>query len=183
MIHLTFVTKTDPNYLFFLSKRIKQKEKTNPTSLQIFSRICETAIQQILASSDEIIIKETLPNNENARPKHTFKEVDYHLPDKKIVGEIKVSFDTHQALKSAKRQHKAIAENLSSLGYSFQYLIIDAKDTKIKEILIDTQPTIRLSGGSLFDYCLNSGLIEDVGLYERVIGDFKRVSKLPFINS
>jgi hypothetical protein len=172
---MIFVSKNDPDYQKFLSlkliKRKNQKDKTTPTSLQIFSRICEKAIQQILASSDEIIIKETLTNTENARPKYTFKEVDYHLSERKIVGEIKVSFDTHQALKSAKRQHKAVAENLSSLGYSLQYLIIDAKDTKIKEILIGTQPTVRLSGGSLFDYCLNSGLIEDVGLYERVIGE------------
>jgi hypothetical protein len=166
---MTFVTKNDTDYQFFISKRIKQKDKTKPSALQIFSRICEKAMQQMLYSSDEIIIKETLKNVENQKQKFVFKEVDYHLPEKKIVGEIKVSFDFHNALKSAKKQHKNNFEKLLNLGYSLQYIIIDMKNSKINEICIDEKPTIRISGRSLFDYCLNTGLIEDKDFYQQMV--------------
>jgi hypothetical protein len=58
---------------------------------------------------------------------------------------------------------------LSELNYGLQYLIIDVKNAKIKEINIDERPIIRLSGVALFQYCLQNGLIDDVGFYDKMI--------------
>jgi hypothetical protein len=152
---MIFVSKSDPDYQLFLTnlleKRQQLKGESKPTDLQIFSRQCEKAIQQMVSSSENIILKELLFSNEKEQ-RYSFQEFDYHLPDKKIVGEIKCSFDFNRALQSAKKQHKKNIPRLAELGYNLQYIIIDAKNTKVTDIVIDDRAIIRVSGGAVREY-------------------------------
>jgi hypothetical protein len=111
---------------------------------------------------------------------YQFNEFDYHLTDKRILGEVKVTYKKSGSLKRAKKQHQKIKNLLDSNGYFVQYILIDASSREDTGLFIpENVNEVLISGYSVFLYCLENGLINDCDFYHKMqTNDFANIQKI-----
>ena len=171
---MEFVTRQDADFQAFLDaqrqKYFSLREKNEPLWVEIFSRKCEKAIRLMLDSDPREILKYK-SFGQCGTWKYLFNEVDYHLPDKKILGELKVSFNRADAKRKAQKQCEVIRQKTAELNYATQIIIVDINETKeaIDTLIINDSPLIYLNAYAMFQYCLDKKIIEDVNLFDKMM--------------
>lgn len=182
---MVFVTKEDEDWRsftqYFISKKqdLKLGTRNKPLDIEYFSRVCENAIRQILCSNESRILKHKLKTSQK-HGCYQFNEFDYHLTDKKILGEVKVTYKKSGSLKRAQKQHQKIKNVLDSNGYFVQYILIDASSKEDTGLFIPEKTNkVLISGYSIFLYCLENGLINDSDFYQNMqTSDFANIQKI-----
>lgn len=93
------------------------------------------------------------------------KEYDVHIPEKKLVIEVKVSFSVKPAKQRFKHQHRNFCLYNMPKDYRLALALVDCCCIQERPLEIHTV----LSGISVFKECLKLGLIEDRGMYSRMV--------------
>ena len=171
---MEFVTRQDVDFQAFIEEKRLQnfslREKHEPLLVDVFGRYCEKAIKLMLNSDPREILKyKSFGHGGTWKP--FFKEFDYHLPDKKVVGELKVSFNRSSARKKAQKQREAIRPKTDELNYTVQIIIVEVSEAKeaVESLIIDDSPLIYLNAYAMFQYCLDQKIIEDVDLFDKMM--------------
>lgn len=99
------------------------KQHRRPLLVEYFGWCCERMIFKDVGSSDEIYLQHW-GKYRGVDTNLTIKEFDFHIPDMKIVGEVKTSFSPNRARVEAWKQSRSYLPMLGK-GYTLLVVLID----------------------------------------------------------